>query len=160
MYAACLSRIRHFDIAMRYAGPTAAAWWHIKVYPIPKHKRELASKLFRLQPGDSQPESPITKYLGGYISATFYPKLKQTSQNLKLDTAHEHKNCSWDVPPLPTAQRSAGSPHEAACSWVADTWAPKGPGSQHTTAFTLLLYGRSSTEIPAQLVADGSTQRL
>ena len=82
------------------------------------------------------------------------------SQNFKLGIAYEHKNCSQDVPPLPTAQRSARSPPEAACSWAADIWAPKGSVSQYTTPFTLLLYGRSFTDIPAHFVADGCTQRL
>lgn len=76
VYAACLSWISHFGIAMRYAGPTDAASWHIKVNPIPKYESELASKLFRLQPEDSQPDSPITAYPGNYIRANFYPKLK------------------------------------------------------------------------------------
>lgn len=48
------------------------------------------------------------------------------------------------------------------CSWVADTGAPKGTVSQHksTTAFTLLLFGCSSTDTPAQFVASACTQRL
>lgn len=62
---------------MSYAGPTAAACWHKNLYPFPKHKCELASKPFRLQPEDRQPESPITAYPDGYISDTFYTKLKQ-----------------------------------------------------------------------------------
>lgn len=77
MCAASLSQISHFDIVTRHAGPTAAACWHIKVYPLPKHKYELASKSFRLLPEDNQPESPITSYSGGYISAIFYLKVKQ-----------------------------------------------------------------------------------
>lgn len=94
---------------MSYAGPTAAACWHKKLYPFPKHKCELASKPFRLQTEDRQPESPISAYPDGYISETFYTKLKQTSQNLKLDTARKHKNCSQGVPPLPAVQRSTRS---------------------------------------------------
>lgn len=159
MYPACLSQISHFDIATRYAGPTAAACWRKKVYPIPKRECELASKPSRLQPEDRQPESPITAYPSGYISETFYPKLKQ-SPNLKLDIVHEHKNCSQDVPPLRTAQRSARRPPEVACRWEANIWAPKRSVSEYTTASTLLLCGRSFTDIPAEFVADGFPQRL
>lgn len=155
-----MSWIRHFDSAMRYAGPTAAACWCINVYPIPKHECELASKPFRPQPEDSQPESPITAYPGGYISYIGLPQIKTNKPKLWTRHSPWAQNWSQDVPPLPNAQRSARSPPEVACSWVADIWAPKGSVSQYTTTFTLLLYGCSFTDIPAQFVADGCTERL
>jgi len=70
VYPACLSRCSHSSIAVRYAGPTAAACWRTGVYPIPNHERELAPKPLKLQPEDRQPES-ISAYPGGYLNYIF-----------------------------------------------------------------------------------------
>lgn len=95
MCAASLSQISHFDIVTRHAGPTAAACWHIKVYPLPKHKYELASKSFQA----------VARRQPAWISYYFIfwwlhqCDILSQSKTSTLDIAHEHKNRSWNVPP-------------------------------------------------------------
>lgn len=102
MYAASLSQISYFDTVTGHAGPTAAACWHIKVYPLPK---QIWTCIQTIQAVARRLPAWISYYF--IFSWLYQGNILSQIKTSTLDIAREYKHCSWNVPPEPSLWAAA-----------------------------------------------------